>query len=503
MNALPLPPGWLTLALDDVVDIHDELREPVNATARATRYGPYPYYGATGQVGWIDDYRQDGEFVLLGEDGAPFLERGKPKAYMVQGRAWVNNHAHVLRGIDGLIANRFLLHSLNGVDYRGHVNGTTRLKLTQAAMRQLPLRVPPLPEQHRIVAKIEELFSDLDAGVLALERVRIALKRYRASVLKAAVEGRLTEKWRDENPNVEPADELLRRILDERRNRWERGQLAQYEAKGKKPPGGWREKYTEPTPPEPVSLRALPDTWTWTALGQLLHRSEYGTSVKCSPEAGVTPVLRIPNIRHGVVDIGDMKYSTEDLKLEADDFLRQSDLLVCRTNGSIGLVGRSALVCQQFGAPTYFASYLLRLRFTMPRIIATWVQRYLSSPEGRSFIESHAASSAGQHNVSLSLLHTMPVPLPPSSELEALVMATEETLSESDHVTAQIETLLPKAGALHQAILKRAFQGRLVPQDPTDEPASILLDRMKAEREQTAPRQKTRRRSAAVTPGET
>jgi type I restriction enzyme S subunit len=164
-----IPDGWYSLPLEQVAEIHDSLREPVNAKERANRVGPYPYYGATGQVGWIDGYRQDGEYVLLGEDGAPFLDPTKAKAYLVQGKCWVNNHAHVLRAKEGVCINKYLLYTLNAADYRGYANGTTRLKLTQAAMKQMPIPLAPYAQQSQIVAKLDEVFSDLDAGVANLQ----------------------------------------------------------------------------------------------------------------------------------------------------------------------------------------------------------------------------------------------------------------------------------------------------------------------------------------------
>lgn len=199
MDSNVLPEAWATVTLESVAEIHDNLREPVNSTERKSRVGPFPYYGATGQVGWIDDFRQDGEYVLLGEDGAPFFEPTKDKAYLVSGKCWVNNHAHVLKGREGVCLNRYLLYALNQVNYRGFANGTTRLKLTQAAMRQLPINLAPLAEQHRIVTKIEELFSELDQGVASLKAAREQLKVYRQSLLKNAFEGKLTAAigWRE------------------------------------------------------------------------------------------------------------------------------------------------------------------------------------------------------------------------------------------------------------------------------------------------------------------
>src|SRR3990172_1788363 len=108
-----LPEGWVVSRLEDVVDILDSQRIPVNAKERENRKGKITYYGATGQVGWIDDYLFDEELVLLGEDGAPFLDADKQKAYIIRGKSWVNNHAHVLRAISDASLNAFLLHYLN------------------------------------------------------------------------------------------------------------------------------------------------------------------------------------------------------------------------------------------------------------------------------------------------------------------------------------------------------------------------------------------------------
>ena len=170
---------------EQAVEIWDTLRKPVNAKERQSRIEGkdigelYPYYGATGQVGYIDGYISGGEYVLLGEDGAPFLQPTATKAYLIHGKAWVNNHAHVLRS---KYNNAFLCYYLNSFDYQGFVSGTTRLKLTQAAMKQIPIPAPPLSEQKRIVSRIEELFSQLDASVAELKTAKERLKVYRQAV---------------------------------------------------------------------------------------------------------------------------------------------------------------------------------------------------------------------------------------------------------------------------------------------------------------------------------
>ena len=188
--------NWNVVPFTEAVDICDTLRKPINSSERASRIKGkeqselYPYYGATGQVGFIDDYITDGEYVLLGEDGAPFLDAFSNKAYIISGKTWVNNHAHVLRSKTN---NKFLCYYLNSFNYKGYVSGTTRLKLTQAEMKRIPVPVPPLSEQERIVSRIEELFSQLDAGVETLKKTKAQLAVYRQAVLKEAFESVIPE----------------------------------------------------------------------------------------------------------------------------------------------------------------------------------------------------------------------------------------------------------------------------------------------------------------------
>ena len=160
-----LPNGWAVCRLDQVADVLDNLRKPINSNERNLRIKGkqidrlYPYYGATGQVGLIDDYIVDGHYLLLGEDGAPFLDKNAIKAYSISGKSWVNNHVHIL---SPKIDFEFLQYSLNQLDYSEYVNGSTRLKLTQTDMCSIRLMLPPLSEQKLIKAKIQTLFSQLD-----------------------------------------------------------------------------------------------------------------------------------------------------------------------------------------------------------------------------------------------------------------------------------------------------------------------------------------------------
>ena len=134
-----VPGNWCwTYLTKGAAECLDSFRKPINASERANREGDIPYYGATGQVGWIDDFLTNEQLVLVGEDGAPFLDLIKDKAYIIEGKAWVNNHAHILRSRFGAVGNLFLLHYLNIFNYHDFVNGTTRLKLTQSSMDTMP-----------------------------------------------------------------------------------------------------------------------------------------------------------------------------------------------------------------------------------------------------------------------------------------------------------------------------------------------------------------------------
>ncbi len=220
LNSLPEPPdNWVWTTLANCADILDSQRVPINAKERETRISGksesqlYPYYGATGQVGWIDDYLFDEELVLLGEDGAPFLDLLKDTAYLVKGKSWINNHAHVLRAKTGVTSNQFLSHYLNTFDYHGYLTGTTRLKLNQSTMRKIPVPLPALPEQKQIVSEIEKYLSVADEIEATLDAELKRAERLRQSILKHAFSGKLVL----QDPNDEPASVLLETIRDEKK----------------------------------------------------------------------------------------------------------------------------------------------------------------------------------------------------------------------------------------------------------------------------------------------
>ena len=479
-----LPSGWAKVTLGDVVEVRDFEREPVNSIERAERllgksqHVLYPYYGATGQVGWIDDYRSEGEQVLLGEDGAPFLDPNRDKAYIVGGRYWVNNHAHVLRGIEGAMSNRFLAHQLNAADYHDFVTGSTRLKLTSAAMKKIPLLMPPHAEQIRIVKTLEELLSDLDAGVAELKAAQRKLVQYRQSLLKAAVEGALTADWRAAHGEPqETGAELLQRILSERRARWEQKQRAKFAEQGKTPPKGWQAKYPEPVAPDLTDLPALPGEWAWASIEQVggvqLGRQR-------SPDkltgTGSTPYIRAANITEEGIDLSDvleMDFSDNERETFA---LNIGDVLLTEASGSAEHVGRPAI--WQHEMPLYCFQNTV-LRFT-PQGFGSEFAFYSFLAMQKTGVFKRLSGGVGINHLSAGKFSKLAFALPPLSEQHAIVERLDIALTSCKHQQASIEHGLRQSAAQRKNILKAAFAGQLVAQDPTDESASELLARIRA-----------------------
>lgn len=189
------PTHWEVKKLGEICEIMDNQRKPINSSEREKRLisakQKFPYYGATGQVGFIDDYIFDCEAILLGEDGAPFLDFFKDKAYMVSGKFWVNNHAHILKAKNKISLNAFICYFLNTLDYSPYVSGTTRLKLNQSSMKNIEIPLPPLSEQNLIVAEIDRRFAIVDKTLNLIDKSIQNAKNLKQSILKKAFSGEL------------------------------------------------------------------------------------------------------------------------------------------------------------------------------------------------------------------------------------------------------------------------------------------------------------------------
>ena len=367
-----------------------------------------------------------------------------------------------------LISARELAHDL--------ASGTTFLELSAKSARQIPIPIAPKEEQERIADVLDLLFDDVATGVDSLERCREKLHRYRASVLKAAVEGDLTADWRSEHPDAEPASELLQRILAERRVHWEKEQLDTYAEKGKVPPKNWKAKYREPVSPDLGDLPSLPCGWCWATVDQCASAIQYGSSAKPGHDSSGIPVLRMGNLSaNGDITLDGLKFLPTDHPTLADLYLEDGDLLFNRTN-SIELVGKTATYVGS-PSPATFASYLIRVRLLAglnPRLLMYMLNSYW----GRQWIKRVVSQTVGQANVNGTKLKAFAFPLPPEPEQERLVSAVDDVIHAVDSLDAQVIASMTAAVKLRQAALHHAFSGKLVAQDPNDEPASKLIGRI-------------------------
>ncbi len=432
-------------------------------------------------------YRLQHGDILLNE-GQSLEWVGRPAMYRdeLPGSCFQNTLVRFRPGPAVLPAFALLIfrHYLHSQRFQRIAKWTVNIAhLGASRFAELEFPVPPLDEQRRITEKSDELLADLDVGVATLRRVRTTLKRYRASVLKAAVEGRLTEEWRTKHPDVEPGSALLARILTERRRRWEERQLAKFAQVGKQSPKGWREKYVQPSGPDSQELPALPTGWIWASVDQLLTEPTCnGISVKGADTPPGIAALRLSGMSATGFDYSKRRYLPIDDSTGERLAIRQDDFFVSRGNGSLHLVGRGTLA-QEPPELIVFPDTMIRLRVCNEGPLRRFLNLIWGSRLLRRQVEKRARTTAGIYKISQRDIESFVVPLPASAEQDEIVKEIEQRCSILDEIESQIESNLKRAAHLRQSILKCAFEGRLVPQDLADEPADRLLERIRQQRE--------------------
>lgn len=385
--------------------------------------------------------------------------------------------------------NRFLASRLNADDFvkfaEERVSGD-RPRVSFQKLVSFPLLLPPTAEQDRIVARLDAAMSRLRKGEAATRRALRRVDDYRTAVLRAAVTGQLSQGWRQRRTGraSESGAALLHRLLDAREKRWKASELQKLSVRGKSRSGNdWESRYRQPAPPRTTSSERSPEGWTWASIDQLSWASGYGTSIKCTYDADGPPVLRIPNVRHRQLDTHDLKFATRSQR-RPFDFVEPGDMLLIRTNGSKSLTGRAVVVATPLARKITFASYLIRYRLVGEKLLWSWIALAWDSNVLRSSIEGRAKTTAGQYNLSLSGLADVPLPLPPFAEQRVIVDDANRRLLAADKFTTRLDDQLAEARRARSSILRKAFLGSLVPQDPRDQPASVILEQATAEKTQ-------------------
>jgi type I restriction enzyme S subunit len=347
---------------------------------------------------------------------------------------------------------------------RNHVNQASVASKTLA--QTVPLIFPSLDEQQRIVERVEPLLSDVDAGVASLRRARRKTAAYRASVLKAATTGTLTADWREQhpqgeststNPDAEPADRLLARLLTARRDRWEQVQQAAYAKKGKRPPKNWQSTYKPPVEPDVSDLPDLPTGWCWASIDQLgkldRGRSRHRPRGAKHLHGGPHPFIQTGDVRASNQYIREHRQTYSDAGLEQSR-LWPANTLCITIAANIAETGILAY-------PMCFPDSVVGVTFEAGEVSVQYVELFLRTARDR--LDAYAPATA-QKNINNEILRAVAVPLPPLAEQREIVDRVEERLSVADAATAALDAVEARAARLRQSILRDAFTGRLTAQ---------------------------------------
>jgi type I restriction enzyme S subunit len=331
--------------------------------------------------------------------------------------------------------------------------------LSSNTIKEIPLPFPAIDIQRKIVVQLDKQTSRLDEAVASLKRIQANLKRYKAAVLKAAVEGKLTEQWRKDHPDVEPAAQLLKRILAERRAKWEAEELAKMKTKGIKPKDdSWKKKYKQPAGPDTANLPELPEAWVWTSMDSIIvWGPQNGIYLPKSLYKPGIPILRIDDYQDGFSRSKDELRQVEASDKDKDTYsLEEADLVINRVN-SLTHLGK-CLVVKERNIPSLFESNMMRLRVAS-LIGVAYVEMYLRSKFGRTFLTGNAKWAVNQASINQDDVKNTPVPLPPLHEQHFILEEIDRRLSVTEELETTIETNLKRAERLRQTILQQAFLG--------------------------------------------
>lgn len=349
--------------------------------------------------------------------------------------------------------------------------GTAQKTVGLKHLRKFTLPVAPLPEQHRIVEAIESYFFRLDDAVATLDRVQRNLKRYRAAVLKAAVEGRLmpteAELARAEGRDYEPASVLLERILAERRRRW-------HEA-------GSRGGYREPVAPDTKDLPELPEGWCWSTadtVADLKGGITKGQKRKPADALRQVPYLRVANVQRGRLDLSVMKkiLATE---AEIDELRLYPGDVLFNEGGDRDKLGRGWVWNGELPECIH-QNHVFRARILTHDLHPKFLSWY-GNTSGQQYFFEQGKQTTNLASINLTKLRGLPVPIPPLVEQSRIVAEVERLLSLVEEAELLARVSVRRCARLRQSILKWAFEGRLADQDPSDEPVSVLLERIRSE----------------------
>ena len=324
----------------------------------------------------------------------------------------------------------------------------------------------PLAEQTRIAARVDALFAEIAEGEAALAAARKGLDTFRRALLKAAVTGELTKDWREKNPATETGHDLLARIA---RSRAAKGQVK-----------GRARRAVDASPLDTSALPALPEGWAWATVDHVKTSDQRnGISIAGSSSPPGVKAMRLDALTAHGINLDAIRYIPLPEDRVGDYRVNAGDLLISRANGSAEFVGRAVYV-SDIGEIVVFPDTIIRYPLGRDAQIGRWMEMAWNSPLGRSQIRRLAKTTAGILKISQEDISQIFLPIPPPGEAAEILRRVSEALSAAADTFTVLDAEAADAARLKQSILKAAFEGRLVPQDPADEPASAMLERLRA-----------------------
>jgi|FLYL01.1.fsa_nt_gi type I restriction enzyme S subunit len=485
-----LPEGWKWAKLGDVLEV-------IRGASPRPKGDP-KYFGGT--IPWImiaDVSKSPGRYIAQTRDTV--TEAGALKSrYLKAGTLILSNSGTVcvpkILAVDGCIHDGFVafpdLPENIDVFYlyefftfirpqiiEKYKQGVTQVNLNTEIVRSIDLILPPINEQKRIVAKIEELRDRLHRSKQALEAVPELCDRFRQSVLAAAFRGDLTADWREENPDVEPASVLLERIRSDRRRKWEETELQKLKAVGRIPKNSkWKDKYQEPEPCDDALLPKLPDEWRWVPVEFLATKVVDGVHKKPNYVEYGIPFVTVRNLTAGTgISFDKLNYVSQE---DHEEFFKRAnpekgDLLISK-DGTLG-------VTRVIRTDKVFSIFVsVALVKPVAYEMSDYLELAFCSPQMQNQM---LGTGSGLQHIHLKDLRRYAVPVTSLKEQEEIVVRVRQLFKAIEEIQKQYDAAKVNLDCLNQSILAKAFRGELVEQDPNDEPASVLLDRIRAERE--------------------
>lgn len=418
------------MPLGELVDVLDRLRKPI--TKKDRKAGPFPYYGATGILDHVNDYLFDEPLVLIGEDGAKW-EAGANSAFAISGKSWVNNHAHVIRPLRDKVLDDWLIYYLNGADLMAFVSGMTVPKLNQGRLREIPIPIPPLEEQQRIVSVLDEAFEGLDRARANAEANLQNSRELFESAVNSTVLGdhhRMPHDVQDDGV-CDLKDEQTKRTNDK--------------------------KFRGPRFIASKEEPKLPDGWVWASPEQLcthivdcLHATPKWTT---SGEV----CLRTTNFRVGELDLTETRYVSPETYAQRIARLepKPGDVLYSREGGILGIAcihpeGLKACLGQRM------MQFRMRKNLMLPEFFCAVLNSALVLGEVRHFTGGAAAP-----HLNIGDIRQFPIPVPPLQEQAEMVEIIEAQTEGRRRLQSAYQTKIQDLDDLRQSLLQKAFAGEL------------------------------------------